>query len=66
MSLPRNAHPPSGFEDARRLPAEERNQIGLIRLSGGLEAPEDITAGLAQALATTLADAEGRTQCVAG
>lgn len=51
------------------VPAEKRRQIGitdgLIRLSVGLEAPEDIIADLDQALAAAFAGAEGRAQCVA-
>ena len=51
------------------VPAEKRSQIGitdgLIRLSVGLEAPEDIIADLDQALATAFAGVEGRAQCAA-
>ncbi|HMF90390.1 MAG TPA: PLP-dependent aspartate aminotransferase family protein [Candidatus Angelobacter sp.] len=51
------------------VPAEKRSQIGitdgLIRLSVGLEAPEDIIADLDQALAAAFAGVEGRTQCAA-
>ena len=51
------------------VPAEKRNQIGitdgLIRLSVGLEAPEDIIADLDQALAAAFAVSEGRAQCAA-
>jgi cystathionine beta-lyase/cystathionine gamma-synthase len=49
------------------VPAEKRSQIGitdgLIRLSVGLEAPEDIIADLDQALTVAFAGAEGRAQC---
>jgi cystathionine beta-lyase/cystathionine gamma-synthase len=51
------------------VPAEKRSQIGitdgLIRLSVGLEAPEDIIADLDQALAAAFASVEGRAQCAA-
>jgi cystathionine beta-lyase/cystathionine gamma-synthase len=49
------------------VPAEKRSQIGitdgLIRLSVGLEAPEDIIADLDQALTVAFAGTEGRAQC---
>ena len=51
------------------VPGEKRSQIGitdgLIRLSVGLEAPEDIIADLDQALAAAFAGVEGRAQCAA-
>src|SRR5262249_15168540 len=51
------------------VPVEKRNQIGitngLIRLSVGLEAPEDIIADLDQALSAAFAEAGRRTQCAA-
>ncbi len=51
------------------VPAEKRSQIGitdgLIRLSVGLEAPEDVIADLDQALAAAFAGVDGRAQCAA-
>jgi cystathionine beta-lyase/cystathionine gamma-synthase len=51
------------------VPAEKRLEIGitdgLIRLSVGLEAPEDIIADLEQALATATESAERNAQCAA-
>jgi len=49
------------------VPAEKRQKVGitdgLIRLSVGLEAPEDIIADLDQALAAATKAAFGRTLC---
>ena len=51
------------------VPAEKRQEIGitdgLIRLSVGLEAPEDIIADLEQALAIATESAERNNQCAA-
>jgi cystathionine gamma-lyase len=51
------------------VPAEKRREIGitdgLIRLSVGLEAPEDIIADLEQALAVATESAERNAQCAA-
>ncbi len=51
------------------VPVEKRQEVGitdgLIRLSVGLEAPEDIIADLEQALAVATESAERNTQCAA-
>jgi len=51
------------------VPVEKRREIGitdgLIRLSVGLEAPEDIIADLEQALAVATDSAERNAQCAA-